>query len=906
MKKQPLKNDTDWGNEVAFSVRLIGKVFGKLFSYILNILLTVMLIGLITGTIVGGAFAIYIKNYVDADLEGFEFLATNQNMTTKIYYMDYTDRANRIGVPVELEDQRIYGEQNRMYAPYSKMPKYLIDAFIAIEDKRFLKHGGVDWLRTARATMNWVIGGSKRYGASTLTQQLIKNVTGEDDITIQRKVQEILRALELEKAKDKSEILELYLNTIFLSRRAYGVQAASYIYFGKDVSELTLIECAALAAIPQFPTRYDPYQYPDNNQERRDVVLELMLEEGLITQQEFNLAYKKELKLNMQTIEVQTTGTNSWYKDQVIEDTISLLVEKKGITREMASRMIYTQGLQIYTVMDPEVQNTLEEVFENDESFNFLSKSGLIDPECAMIVIDPYTGDVLGVVGGRGEKLDNRLFNYATQGKRPPGSAIKPVSVYAPALENNLITYGSVFDDVPVNFGEEKTVNGETTYTRLDGWPRNLPTRYNGLTTIQDAIKRSVNTIAVRVLQKLTPEKSFDFVKNQLNLSVIESREIGNGNSVTDIALAPLALGELSYGISVQELTASYAIFVNNGVYNKPKTVIKILDSDGNIIIDNNETGKVVISEATATIMTKMLQGVASTGGTAQSATLREKVNMAGKTGTTSADNDKWFIGYTPYYVGGVWFGYETPKTLTPEYGTSNPSLAIWDKVMTLLHEKYIASGSVKKFTDASNVITKQYCIDSGMVPGPACNLDPRGGRIATGYFTHATAPTQTCNVHVVVDYDKSTGGIASANCPETTKVALIRVETRNFPSWITVTDAQYTYRKMPEGVKMSTVVNEPFYMNAMPQGTYPGRTGGVEYPFNRYCSLHHSDAPPEVEDEYEDEIVDETDDIDINNPDETTEETAEDPTNIDPPEETEPDYEDEDNESGAPPGYVY
>jgi len=853
MNRKPRRNETDWGDEVAGSVGLIGKIFGKILSFILSILLTILLVGMITGTIVGGAFALYIKNHVEVDLDGFEYTASNQDMTTKIYYMDYTDRTNRIGTPIELEEQRIYGAQNRIWAPYSSMPKYLTDAFVAVEDKRFYKHGGVDWLRTGSAVLNWVIGGSSRYGGSTLTQQLIKNVTGDDDVTPQRKIQEMLRAIELEKTKDKSQIIELYLNTIFLSQRSYGVKAAANTYFGKEVNELTLIECAALAAIPQFPTRYDPYQYPENNQERRDVILELMLEEKLITKQEFELAYKRELKLNMQSIEVHTYGTNSWYQDQVIDDAVTLLTSlpDKNYTREIASNMIYTQGLQIYTVMDPYVQNLLEEIFMDnvrllgEENSNI---GGLIDPECAMVIIDPYTGDVLGLIGGRGEKVGNRIFNYATQGKRPPGSSIKPVSVYAPGLEFNAITYGSAIDDVPFNFGDDKT--------NPKAWPKNLPERYGGLTPIQDAVKRSVNTVAVRVLDKITPQRSFDFLTNQLSIDLVESREIGGGKYVTDIAPAPLALGELSYGLTVEELTAAYAIFVNKGVFNEPRTIIKILDNEGNVIVDNSGTGTVVISEATATIMTKMLQGVVQDG-TGSRVSLKNTIDVAGKTGTTMSDNDRWFMGYTPYYVAGLWFGYAMPKTLANTV-TSSISSIIWNNVMTELHQQIIIDSvnngtPLKKFVDASNVITKQYCMDSGMIPGEACKMDLRGSRIATGYFTQATAPAQICNVHVIVDYDLSTGSVASPNCLDTVKRSLIRVTTRNFPVWVNVVDAEFTYRDVPAGVSMSMVSNEPFYMNAMPVGSVPGRSG-TDTPANRYCKTHHSDTPMEPIEEPADE----------------------------------------------------
>ena len=854
MNKKPQKNNknTDWGNEIAHSLRLVGKIFLKLCSYVLNVLLTLVLIGILTGLIVGGAFAIYIKNNIHPDLEGFEFLVTNQSTTTKIYYMDFTDREHRKGTPIELKDQSIFGAQNRTLASYDEIPSNLINAFIAVEDKRFLQHGGVDWIRTLSATFSWVFGGSDRFGASTITQQLIKNVTGDDDVSIQRKVQEILRALELEKTHDKSEIIELYLNTIYLSQHSWGVQAAAFTYFGKNVKDLTLVECAALAAIPQFPSRYDPYVYPEKNTKRRNSVLTLMYEQNLITKQEFDSAYDKELVLDMQRSVVTPNSTNSWYKDQVISDAVALLTEKLNISVELAYHMIYRSGLQIYTVMDPHVQEVLENVFL-DES-NFVQAGTLNQPQCAMAIMDPNTGDILGLVGGRGEKMANNIWNYATS-KRPPGSSIKPLTVYSPALDRGLITYGSVFDDVPFNFGAATREGDYIRYSRPDGWPSNYPAGYQGLTTISEAIKRSVNTVAVRVLDKLSIEASFEFATSKMRLNLVDSRTLPSGKVVTDKDIAPLGLGQLSYGVSVVEMTAAYGVFDNNGVYNEPRTILKILDSNGKLIVDNDKIGVVVISEETASIMTKMLQNVASTGGTAQRVTLKDKINVAGKTGTTSEDNDRWFVGYTPYYVGGVWFGYPMPKSLTNF--SINPCVLIWDIVMTKLHQDYINASivnneKIKEFTLANGVITKTYCKDSGKLASDACKLDPRGNRTDVGYFTYETAPTETCDVHIIVNYDNVTKGVAvSDNCPKTIQVALLNIPSRAFPYQISVADAQYVYRELPAGVKPSLEPNEPFFMTAIPANRFPGITAkGEAAQYNRCCSEHYSEKSPVTEPE--------------------------------------------------------
>ncbi len=857
MNRKP-PNKTDWGNEVVGALNLIRIIIGKIFSFILSALLTIMLVGLITGTIVCGAFAIYIKNYVEIDISQFMVMSAGQSESTKIYYMDYTDRENRIGTPVELETERLYGTYDRTYCEYKDMPSYLVEAFISIEDHRFWDHGGVDWLRTGKAVLNMATG-NRRFGGSTITQQLIKNVTGEDQVTIQRKVKEIFTALELEKFKDKTEIIEMYLNTIFLSQRCNGVQAAAYTYFGKEVKDLTLLESAALAAIPQYPTKYDPLQYPENNKERRNAVLTRMLELGKITKAEYDSAYDKDLVINFKGTkdktddeqDALTTEVNSWYTDEVIFDSVELLMENLGCTEKIAYDMIYNSGLHIYTVMDPEVQEVLEKVFT--EESNFPQTRGIVQPECSMVVIDPATGDVLGLIGSRGEKEGNLLLNYATATKRPPGSSLKPLSVYGPALEYGYITYGMPLDDVPLNFGEA-SVNeaGVTVYSRADGWPSNFPSGYQGLLTIKDAITKSQNTIALRTLNLLGIDNSFNFLKNQLHLDIVDTQELTGGRVVTDRDLAPLGLGELSYGVSVEEMTAAYAIFANNGVYNEPRTVIKILDSDGNVIVDNSGIGEVVVSETTASIMTLMLKNVVDAG-TATRIDLRHLVNCAGKTGTTRGDNDRWFVGYTPYYVGGVWFGYKMPKSLN-NFST-NPSVLVWNTVMTELHEKYLNAASLgeaelKTFELADGVVQKTYCKDSGLLASDACRMDPRGNRTEVGYFSNSNAPTEYCTTHVLVDmcvHEGKINGVANEACPKTKQVGLINVTDRAFPVEIYVTDAQYVARDLGDATAGGTQ-NQPYFSTTLPEGTYVG-ISNADAQYNRACPTHVVEVP-------EDEIL--------------------------------------------------
>lgn len=733
-------------------LQITGRVLYKAFSYFLNTLLTLMLIGLICVLIVGAVFALYIKNYVDTDIDTSMLSTSGKDSTTRIYYMDYSDRENRIGTPVEIEDQRIYSSDNSIWVPYSKMPKNLIDAVVATEDKRFFSHNGVDWITTVKAMSNYFIGYKSTFGASTITQQLIKNLTDEDEVKIERKVREIFRALSLEKQLSKQEILEMYLNIVYFGNNCYGVQAAANTYFGKDISELDLVECASLVAILKNPSSYEPRYHLDRNDKRRkDEVLYTMWQQGILTQEEFDTAYDTELKvLSAGEADSDTSGNNvfSWYTEAVFNSVRDDLMEKYGYSRYVASTSIYTGGLRIYTLMDPEVQNVLEEIYEANSPDVFLATSEALQPESSMVVIDPYTGDVLGLVGGRGNKTQNRILNRATGSKRPPGSSIKPISVYAPALEQGIINYGSIVNDSPITLP-----TGEI-------WPKNLPHSWEGNITLTRAIATSKNTTAVRILQELTPQASFNFLKDKLHVtSLVESNETEDGRIVSDINLAPLALGQLSYGISLEELTAAYTIFPNLGIYSKPRLYATVTDSNGNNILNNEEDQEIVISEQTASVMTKLLTSVTqhrNNGGygTANHMDLTLKVDVAGKTGTSTADFDRWFVGYTPYYLAGVWVGYDNNIALSSF--VSNPASNIWDVVMTRLHDKYIREAeengtALRKFNLSPGLREIRCCTESGL---PATDLCPEA---SVFYFAAGSEPTQSCNIHVAKNADDTT-----------------------------------------------------------------------------------------------------------------------------------------------------
>ncbi len=869
--------EINWGLEIFRVFKIIGKVFFRILSYLINIVLTFLLIGLITGIIVGTVFAIYINNYLDLEIDPNIIASATQDSTTRIFYEEYEtieDRKNRDGKLVEIEDQRLYATDNSISVTYSQIPKNLEYAFIAIEDKRFRTHNGFDWLRTGRAVIDFLLPTGKSGGGSTITQQLIKNATSEDDVTIQRKVQEIFRAINLEKVKSKEEILTAYLNIIYLGNGCYGVQSAANYYFNKDVSELTLVECAAFAAIVKNPYQYEPkyhdqnrilydedgyplldedgeIKYLEGNADRRWLVLELMHQEGYITEAErdeaqqatLNIVDESELEEKEETEGIRIF---SWYTESLISQLLEDFMEEYGVSKETASQMIYQNGYSIVTPMDPEVQSVLEEVYTNYDQYFPSTSSGGLPPQSAMVVCEPHTNDVLGVAGGIGVKTLNRGTNRATVDTHSPGSSIKPLSVYAPAIDAGLITYGSVIDDTPVYFTSYEVAPATATTAAVIGYnpyPKNLPVVYDGLTTIKRAVTTSKNTVAMKILQMLTIDRSFDFLKNELHIdSLVESATRPNGEIVTDRGLAALSLGQLNYGLTVEEITAAYSIFANNGIYNESKLYLRVEDANGNIILSNEEEKpSIVISDETASIMTILLEKVMSEG-TGTACTLRHTVDVAGKTGTTSSDFDRYFVGYTPYYVAGVWTGYDNPQSLSAF--AANPSLTIWDAVMTMLHQKYIDEAKnggepLLKFERAPGVIESEYCRDSGKLCSDACSHDPRGYRKEIGYFTRDTVPTEECDTHILVKRDSSKNLIASPNCNpnDLVDVALVKVY-RSFPMELYVTDAQYVYRELPLTVKPSGWWGIPFFQHTLAEGEYCG-SSYVNTPYNAYCYFH-------------------------------------------------------------------
>ncbi len=578
---------------------------------------------------------------------------------------------------------RLHDEKDRVWIDLDSIPEHMKNAIVATEDQRFWKHGGVDLPRTVKAVFNYAAQGDTSFGGSSITQQLVKNLTQNNSVSVKRKVQEMWLAMRLERKLDKPKILELYLNTVFFGEGAYGVQTAAYSYFGKDITSLSLAECAAIAGITQSPETYNPFQNPDSNKSKQTTVLKKMRELRYITDEEYTAAAAELLAFTRES-GFRTDNSYTYFIDQVLNDVLDDLQQDKGYTRAMASKLIYTGGLKIYATMDQQVQSAIDAVF-TDEA-NFPDNDPNVRTNAAMIVLDPYTGEIKGMAGGRGTKTAMRTLNRATQSVRQPGSSIKPISVYAPAIDAAIITPDTVIPDSPVT---------------IDNWsPRNWYAGYMGAVTVNKAVEQSINVVAVKVLQMLGIDRSFDFMKNNLGITTLVDKDMRDSLQYTDKLYNSLALGGLTDGVTVREMANAYQPFVNRGEYIASHTYSSVVAHDGTVLLDKKSTPKTHIAfrEQTAHTMTKMLTGVVVRG-TGSVAKLPNNMPAAGKTGTTSEDKDRWFVGYTPYYVGAVWFGYDQPQSMERLLrGKPNPAAVLWKKTMTIIHKDL----PVKAFPDIS------------------------------------------------------------------------------------------------------------------------------------------------------------------------------------------------------------
>ena len=642
--------------------------------------------------IIIGAVTLYKFSKAHINDEVFE--AVRSCNKTEFYRFARDDNGELLNSPIPmnyLSGNRTFSSE---YVTFERIPKDLINAFIAIEDKRFYKHSGIDYIRSLSAVANYITKGRKSFGGSTITQQLVKNLTGNDKRLIERKLTEAFAAMDIENRYDKTEILEVYLNIINLSRGCRGVGDAARYYFSKEVSELDLCESAAIAAITNNPSKYDPISHPEENKKRRDLILGCMAEMGFISYKEYHEAVNMCICLNPDQ-ESRSVGIDSWYIEAVVEDVISDLADKYGIDKKTAALLFYKGGYKIYTAVDQDVQNCLE-AFYNDLD-NFPIDANGCAPQSSIIVIDPYSGDVLGIIGSIGEKKGNRLLNYATDSKRPSGSVIKPLSVYAPAFEKGLVEWSTVMDDSPIREGSDSSLP----------WPSNANKQYLGKVTIDYAVRNSLNTVPVKLLHELGNDVSFDFLHEALQIRSLDRKK--------DIGDASLALGQHSKGVTLREIVSAYSIF-SDGIMKKSRTYYKVTDGNGRVILDNSPVEERVISRENAAILTKLLQNVITDGTASSLVTLNEITEVAGKTGTTQFNFDRYFIGYTPTLLAGVWQGYEMPQSL--DFIGFNYSAVIWDQVMG---DIYNASNRYKRqrtfeIPDTVQNLSYKYSLDTDQV----------------------------------------------------------------------------------------------------------------------------------------------------------------------------------------------
>ena len=750
------------GKKVSRVNRVIKKILGGIGVAILCLLMVLV----ISVTIVGSALTVFVVNLMD-DTSEVKLDDVSSSYTTYIYAQDGNDWL--------VYDMISNEGEKRIWVNLEEIPQHVRDAFVYSEDERFNSHDGVDFYGIAVAAMEIVTGQSRR-GASTITQQTIKNITGDDDVDgiagYERKIREIYRAVQLEKEYSKDDILEAYLNLVPLNNNIYGVQAAANYYFNKDVSELSLAEATTIAAITKSPTANDPINHPEANYERKEYILDKMLENGAISSEEYDEALNAELELVgsmiYTTIDDETVtdssvlsaydnfdSVSSYYVDAVIYQATEIFMDYYGLTWDEAYSKLRRGGYSIYTCVDLDIQKELERKYLDLYTF---SEDGSEDiPQSAFICMD-YNGRVLGVVGGIGEKESPLGLNRATMSYRQPGSAIKPLSAYSLAVERDMITWSSQFLDVPLLIEDSSSENGYLV------WPRNYST--------SSALQRSLNTTAAQVVEMLSPSECFEFMYYRLHLSSL----VLYHNGFTDIARSPMSVGALTEGLTLQDLVTAYQMFGNGGKYYESTFISRILDNNGEVVYQHSLLGDQVIEESTAYVMNRMLETVVSSSrGTGRLARL-DGVELIAKTGTTQDWADLWFIGCTPQYVTGLWIGHDIPEEIDTSSCYGSPQM--WKNVFGDIAE----AGEIAEFTPSSMVVEREYCTVTGLIAGSNCE------DTAIGYYKKTNIPATCSGDHTPTPMDELLESLGSRD------TAVIVTEGVDVNEYEAITGNRYTY----------------------------------------------------------------------------------------------------------------
>ena len=690
------------------AANVTGDVISGSIGAVLKVIGTILLIFLVAGMMFTCVFAYYVKTCLVPSFDlSLEDMKLNESST--LWYQDASGEWRELAT--------LSGKEKRVWVDYEDLPWYLEKALVAIEDKRFYEHKGVDWYRTAGAFITMFAKMDTSYGGSTITQQLIKNLTGKDDVTIQRKLSEIFGALELEKRYDKQEIVEWYLNAVYFGQGAYGVQMAAQTYFGKDAKDLTLAESAAIVGITNLPTYYDPFYNEQNNKDRQETILREMYEQGYIDYQQYKDAVAEELVFTRTPGEEYSQTIYSYYTEVVIDDVVKDLMQLKGISEDTAKTLLYNGGYNVYTCLDINVQNNIDAIYTDLEAIpNTWGSDQQL--QSSIVVMDPYDGCILGLSGGVGEKTINFGLNRATGTKRPPGSSIKPLASYGPAIDLGLITPETTVMDSP-----SVTLNGTDWMTANDGGG------YMGLVTIYTALQYSINTVAAQIVDILPqgPQTSYDYLVNHLGFTSLVPEH--------DIAYAPMAIGQFYNGCTVREMAQAYCSLVNDGIFTYSRTYTMLTDSEGNIVIDNTPRTIQAFEPNTAYTLTYMLQNAVENGTGSEAALW--SVPVAGKTGTSGQYMDRWFVGCTPYYVAAVWTGYDEQERINV---SGNPAAQLWKKVMSPLHDGLAWKSFTYPYLSGENTGIFGYTDEEDPYLDDFVTIDPDlGGTIIGGGDTGGT-----------------------------------------------------------------------------------------------------------------------------------------------------------------------
>ncbi len=700
--------------------------------------LTCVLIGVISISIVGSVLVVYVISNFNAD-SYIPVLGEMSMDNRSVIYVQNTKG--------EFEPYHNLLGGNSVWTDLEKIPKDLQNAVVAIEDERFWDHEGVDWQRTVSAMVNLLLNrvlnlNTTEFGGSSLTQQLIKVTTQNTDHSIERKINEILAAMELERSEyTKPQILEGYLNNLPLTGDLVGVGIGARYYFGKEVEELTLAESAVLASITNNPSIYDPYTHPENVRQRQRLVLAKMYELEFITKDEYLNALNQELVFKSSATR-QTV--QDYYVDLVVEDVIADLMEEYGYTYQYAENMVYYGGLNIYSAEDPAIQTKVEAVYANDANFPYHLERDEEDPQTAFFAVD-YSGRVVATVGGRGEKTANRVLNRSTQSTRSPGSSIKPLTSYGPSIALDLVHYSSMVRDAPI------------TLTNGTKWPHNYnmkSTPDNGDVLLGVALQKSLNTVAARLVQQLTPQRSYEYATNTFQLSTLVESKAVNGSLMTDIDLSPLALGAFTDGVTARDMAAAYGVFGSGGYYNEPYTYYKVTkgsDDDETTLLSKGEKSVMVLDPQSSYVMIKLMERVTKYGTAADLSSSWKGWELYGKTGTSESNRDVYFTGGTAYCSAASWFGYDDNTVMI---GTQTGyAKRLWNQAMKAIHEDL----QIKKFDRPDGIKKLKYCTKTGLRATDGCKDTD------TGWYKKTNIP-EKCTAHGGKTTKKTTKTTAADN----------------------------------------------------------------------------------------------------------------------------------------------